>query len=254
MNQEKNNSSKCSICGRPTHKESEYCIFHASAEEKTERDFKRKLREHVKKIKKDGDDYNFEKFIFVGDIDFKNDLNITVFGNANFRKTTFNGRATFKEATFKAGAYFTWTIFNGPSFFSNSTFEAGANFTGAIFKEHAFFSHANFKTATKFTGATFKENAYFTFATFNGYAIFDKANFKGDVSFYLKNLLTYLSLNEAKVFPGKKLSIDVNNGKNNIYFKRAYLENACLNLELCEDVFIDLTDTLLRNTKIKKSK
>jgi len=252
MNKRENNPSKCPICGRPTHKESKYCIFHASAEEKTEEEFKQALKEYINKIKKEDKDYHFKEFIFVGDIDFKKDLNITVFGNANFRKTIFNGRATFKEATFKAGAYFAWTIFNGPSFFSNSTFEAGANFTGAIFKEHAFFSRANFKTATNFTGATFKENAYFTFTTFNGYAIFDKANFKGDVSFYLKNLLTYLSLNEAKVFPGKKLSIDVNNGKNNIYFKRAYLENACLNLELCEDVFIDLTDTLLRNTKIKK--
>ena len=252
MNKRENNPSKCPICGRPTHKESKYCIFHASAEEKTEEEFKQALKEYINKIKKEDKDYHFKEFIFVGDIDFKKDLNITVFGNANFRKTIFNGRATFKETTFKSGAYFAWTIFNGPSFFSNSTFEAGANFTGAIFKEHAFFSRANFKTATNFTGATFKENAYFTFATFNGYAIFDKANFKGDVSFYLKNLLTYLSLNEAKVFPGKKLSIDVNNGKNNIYFKRAYLENACLNLELCEDVFIDLTDTLLRNTKIKK--
>ena len=252
MKKEEKSSNKCPICRRLTHKESKYCIFHASAEEKTEKEFKRALIKYAEKIKKEDGDYDFEKFIFVGDIDFKKDLNITVFGNANFRKTIFNGRATFKEATFKAGAYFVWTIFNGPSFFSNSTFEAGANFTGAIFKEHAFFSQANFKTATNFTGATFKENAYFTFATFNGYAIFDKANFKGDVSFYLKNLLTYLSLNEAKVFPGKKLSIDVNNGKNNIYFKRAYLENACLNLELCEDVFIDLTDTLLRNTKIKK--
>jgi len=252
VNKRENNPSKCPICGRPTHKESKYCIFHASAEEKTEKEFKRALIKYVEKIKKEDGDYDFSEFIFVGDIDFKKDLNITVFGNTNFRKTIFNGRATFEEATFKAGAYFIWTIFNGPSFFSNSTFEAGANFTGAIFKEHALFSHANFKTATKFTGATFKENACFTFATFNGYAIFDKANFKGDVSFDLKNLLTYLSLNEAKVFPGKKLSIDVNNGKNNIYFKRAYLENACLNLELCEDVFIDLTDTLLRNTKIKK--
>jgi hypothetical protein len=54
------------------------------------------------------------------------------------------------------------------------------------------------------------------------------------------------------VLPGKKLSINVNNGKNNIIFQHAYLENAYLNLKLCEDVFVDLTDTLLKNTKIKK--
>ncbi len=36
MNKEKNNPSKCPICGRLPHKESKNCIFHASAEEKTE--------------------------------------------------------------------------------------------------------------------------------------------------------------------------------------------------------------------------
>jgi len=38
MNKEENNPSICPICGRPTHNESKYCIFHASAEEKTEED------------------------------------------------------------------------------------------------------------------------------------------------------------------------------------------------------------------------
>jgi len=38
MNQEANIPTNCPICGRPTHKESKYCIFHASAEEKTEED------------------------------------------------------------------------------------------------------------------------------------------------------------------------------------------------------------------------
>ncbi len=230
MSKEEKHSNKCPICGRLTHKESKYCIFHASAEEKTEEEFKNALKKYIEEIKKDDKAYDFERFIFIGDIDFNKDLNITIFENANFRKTTFNGCANFKGATF----------------------EAGANFTGATFNEHAFFSKAAFKTGATFTGATFKKHAYFTFTTFNGHATFDEANFKGDVSFYLKNLLTYLSLNEIKVLPGKKLSINVNNGKNNIIFQRTYLENAYLNLKLCEDVFVDLTDTLLKNTKIKK--
>ena len=395
MDKEEKHFNKCPICGRPTHKESEYCIFHASAEEKIEKEFKEALKEYVKKIKKEDGDYDFKKFIFIGDIDFKEDLNIEFFknidlgrttfegnanfngvifygianfseatferttyfskvtfkgsvdfseakfdgnvhfnglifkvdanfseaifnghvsfikatfendvdfissafkndadfisstfkrvarfigvtfegvtdfdrstfkrvadfngaifnGNANFVSATFTGNADFKGTTFEAGAYFTWGTFNGPAFFSNSTFKAGANFAGATFNEHAFFSEATFKTGATFTGATFKKHAYFTFTTFNGHATFDKVNFKGDVSFDLQKLLTYLNLNETKVLPGKKLTINVNNGKENIFFQRAYLENACLNLELCEDVFIDLTDTLLKNTKIKK--
>jgi len=139
MNKEIVNPTKCPICGRSAHKESEYCIFHAGAEEKTEEEFKTALKEYVNKIKKEDGDYDFKRFIFVGDINFNDDLNITIFGNANFRKTTFNGCANFKGATFEAGAYFTWCTFNGPAFFSNSTFEAGANFTGATFNEHAFF-------------------------------------------------------------------------------------------------------------------
>ena len=83
MNQEEKNSNKCPICGRPTHKESKYCIFHASAEEKTEREFKEALKEYVEKIKKEDGDYNFEKYIFIGEINFREDLDITVFKNAN---------------------------------------------------------------------------------------------------------------------------------------------------------------------------
>jgi len=44
---------------------------------------------------------------------FNKDLNITIFENANFRKTTSNGCANFKGATFEAGAYFTWCTFIG---------------------------------------------------------------------------------------------------------------------------------------------
>jgi len=51
MKKEENNPAKCSICGRSTHKKSEYCIFHASAEEKTEEEFKEALKEYVNKNK-----------------------------------------------------------------------------------------------------------------------------------------------------------------------------------------------------------
>jgi len=75
MNKEEKSSKKCPICGRPIHKESKYCIFHASAKEKTEDDFKKALREYVKKIIEEEGNYNFEKFIFTRDIDFKKDFN-----------------------------------------------------------------------------------------------------------------------------------------------------------------------------------
>lgn len=70
-NKEKVKSNVCPICGRPTHKKSKYCIFHASAEEKTETEFKRALKKYIQKIKEEDKEYNFERFIFIGDIDFK---------------------------------------------------------------------------------------------------------------------------------------------------------------------------------------
>jgi len=51
MNMEEKSSNKCPICGRPTHKESKYCIFHASAKEKTEDEFKERLKEYIQEIK-----------------------------------------------------------------------------------------------------------------------------------------------------------------------------------------------------------
>lgn len=70
MNKEEKSSNKCTICGRLTHKESKYCIFHTSAEEKNEDEFKQALKEYVQEIKKENKDHNFSLFIFVGEIDF----------------------------------------------------------------------------------------------------------------------------------------------------------------------------------------
>ena len=53
MNKEEKNPAKCPFCGRPAHKESRYCIFHASAEEKTEEEFKNALKKYIEEIKKD---------------------------------------------------------------------------------------------------------------------------------------------------------------------------------------------------------
>ena len=72
MNKEEKISSKCPICGRPTHKESKYCIFHASAEEKTEEEFKKALKEYIKEIEKENKGYDFKEFIFIGHSDFTN--------------------------------------------------------------------------------------------------------------------------------------------------------------------------------------
>src|SRR5665648_1062068 len=298
MKKEEDITNKCPTCGRPTHKESKYCIFHASAEEKNVGEFKEALKEYVNKIKKEDGDYDFEKFIFIGDIDFKKDLNITIFKLANFTDATFKGgadfieatfeevahlqEATFKgganfiEATFKGLAYFKGATFSGVANLSETTFKGQADFTEATFDEVAYLKKATFEEVADFIEATFKVLAYFKGATFSGVAnlsettfkgqadfteatfeevaYFIEATFEGDADFKLKYLIKGINLLKLKVFSGKKISINVMNGKGKISFKRAYLENIYLDIELVECVLIDFTDTLFRNTKVEKDK
>src|SRR5665648_950713 len=166
MKKEEDITNKCPTCGRPTHKESKYCIFHASAEEKNVGEFKEALKEYVNKIKKEDGDYDFEKFIFIGDIDFKKDLNITIFRGANFIEATFKGLAYFKGATF-----------SGVANLSETTFKGQADFTEATFEEVAYFIEATFKGGANFIEATFEEVAYFIEATFKVLAYFKGATF-----------------------------------------------------------------------------
>jgi len=263
MKKEESNPSKCPICGRPTHKESEYCIFHARAEEKTEEEFKKALKKYVDKIKEEDGDYNFKKFIFVGNINFKANLRIAIFKNANLSLATFEGDADLIGATFKGDAYligvtfkgdatFSGANFTGCATFNRSTFKAYTSFFEATFEENAYFSQATFKRDASFIETTFKKNVSFIRATFEENASFVEDTFKGDVDFEFICLFKDLIFSKAKVFPGKKLSLNVIKEKGQITFSRTYLENVFLDLKLAEGVLIDFSDALLSNTKIKK--
>jgi len=50
---------------------------------KTEEEFKNALKEYIQEIKERDEDYNFKRFIFVENINFKEDLNITIFKLVN---------------------------------------------------------------------------------------------------------------------------------------------------------------------------
>ncbi len=172
MNKEKKSFNKCLICERPTHKESKYCIFHASAEEKTEEEFKKALKEYVNKIKKEDGDYDFRKFIFVGEINFNEDLNVATFKNTSFTKTTFNGDAYFCGATFEGDTGFGKAIFKGDAWFRGVTFKGNVDFSFATIEGSSIFDPANFKGNVDFSFATFKWDSFFARANFEGEAIF----------------------------------------------------------------------------------
>ena len=319
MKKDVNNPDKCPTCGRPTHKKSKYCIFHASAEEKTEEDFKEALKEYVDKIKKEDGDYIFIRFIFVGYINFKEDFDIEIFKNANFSKATFEGIVNFVGINFYGFAYFIGTFFKGIAFFTEVTFEGNsiftttnfhgdANFTTTTFNGEADFKSTNFDSiarfnyitfngaadfqeatfrvntvfkwlffmskadfedvkfnghTTKFTNTTFNSNANFFVVKFKGNADFretifnydanfKEATFENDVDFRCKLVFKSLNFSKIKTFSGKKIFIRFHNKQAIISFNRAHLENTYLDIDLIEDVSIDFTDALLRNTNMQR--
>jgi uncharacterized protein YjbI with pentapeptide repeats len=238
MKNEENNPSKCPNCGRPTHRESKYCIFHASAEEKTEKEFKKALKEYIKRIEEENKSYNFKKFIFIGYIDFTN----VVFKN---RYTSFWG------AIFQGDVDFPGTAFIGYSIFFETTFKGNVSFIGTDFQGSSDFRKATFKGNVNFYHATFEGDAHFEETTFKGDADFRKvkslllnnfmgATFEGDTDF-----------GNAIFSPGNKLNLKVKES-GIISFEHTFLENVFLDLNLDDRVLIDFTDALLRNTKTKK--
>jgi uncharacterized protein YjbI with pentapeptide repeats len=274
MKKEEDITNKCQTCGRPTHKESKYCIFHVGAEEKTEEEFTQALKRYVNKIKKEDGDYDFKEFIFVGKIFFKRDLHIKFFKNASFQCTTFEELACFEEvtfggdtnfnvATFKGDARFGVAKFKGNADFWCTTFKASADFLRAKFQGYPSFRGANFegpsdflfayfKGNAGFCGAKFKVDADFSEATFKGDADFDEATFDGDANFKAKFFAKNVSLTKIKLLSGKKLNLRARNNKVMISLERAYLENVYLDINLGKNVLIDFTGALLRNTTIKK--
>jgi uncharacterized protein YjbI with pentapeptide repeats len=243
-------------CNRLIHKKSKYCIFHASAEEKTEKEFEKALKEYIQEIKEEDKDYNFRDFIFIGYIEFNNNVfkNTSFWGSifqgdVDFLAATFIVETIFFGATFKGNVRFIGTTFQGYADFREATFKGDAKFHVATFQGDAFFSEATFKGVAKFYGATFEGTAYFSEAIFKGDADFRKVKFKllndfmgaifeGNTDFY--NAIFSL---------GNKLKLIVK-GSGFISFEHTFLENVFLELYLDEGVLIDFTDVLLRNTKI----
>ena len=184
-NKEKVRSNVCLIkdCNRLIHKESKYCIFHTGAEEKTEEEFKKALKEYVDKTKKEDNDYHFEKFIFVGDINFKEDFDIEIFKNASFFEAIFEGDVNFTGINFDGDTYFISTIFKKTTFFTGVTFEGNSVFIKTTFHGDANFTTTTFNGEADFKSTNFESFTRFNFLKFNGVADFREATFKMNTEF-----------------------------------------------------------------------
>ena len=235
MNQEK---SECIYpdCKNERLKNSKdgYCIFHAKAEDKDERQFKEALEEYINEIKanqleaKDSD-YNFRGFIFVGDIGFIRDFMVTVFTNANFGMAKFQKDADFMAVEFQGDAEFGVVKFQRDADFEKAKFQGDAKFGGVKFQRDADFMEA------KFQG-----NAYFGGAKFQGDVNFLAVEFQGDTDFMEAAF-------RARTYISPKFI------KREISFIRANLENISLTpLYLEKNALIDFTGARLRNTDIRR--
>lgn len=257
MNKEEKNSNKCPICGRSAHKESKYCIFHASAEEKTEREFKEKLKKHIEKIKEEDGNYDFKKFIFVGDNDFEKYFNGIILKRIDFEEATFEGNASFYGIEFSQDAYagFVGVTFKKIANFCRATFGVLTDFYNATFDDDVIFGKTTFRGNSDFSRVTFNGETEFSNSVFFGEVDFCEAAFNEGVFFSMNTFISKLSFYQAKICPGKKLSIERVNGLSGrkIIFENSYLENVCLTIDSFNDILIDFNNAFLRNTRIQRS-
>jgi uncharacterized protein YjbI with pentapeptide repeats len=110
-------------------------------------------------------------------------------GNADFRRTTFEGHARFLAVSFAGDADFRHATFGGIAGFDRATFSGPADFRGVTFTNDASFQKATFTKKADFSGADFLGGtdwlggAHFTGATFADTAYFAHASIKGDALF-----------------------------------------------------------------------
>jgi len=259
MNKEENSSNKCLICGRPTHKESKYCIFHAKPEEKEEEEFKKALKEYINEVKaKEDKIYDFSNFIFIGDVNFSELFKTKEVHSLNFEDATFFGSVSFREFNFLGNSFNNIKFKSFVSFgntkilsvcFSDVIFENGVYFENSDL-EQVKFVNVDFFCETCFEN-TFFSNTHFENVNFFGETYFGKSQFDENISFLINKLDNEICFEKTKFTPDTNLWFKTNEGI--ISFNNAYLENIRLYLDLKPKVQLDLEGTKFRNIDIKKS-
>jgi uncharacterized protein YjbI with pentapeptide repeats len=105
------------------------------------------------------------------------------FGNADFFKTNFKGRAVFSEAHFQGGANFFGACFRQIAYFDKAHFQGRVSFSDAYFKRGVQFVRAQFQGIAYFSRPIFEGIVFFNGAKFEGEVDFSKAEFAKEVDF-----------------------------------------------------------------------
>jgi len=286
MNKEAKKFNKCLICVRPTHKKSQHCIFHASAEEKTEKEFKEALKDYINRIIRESRVFNFEKFIFIGEIDFSKDFNLRKIHKCNFKGTEFyygkvgfdniefsretkfinckfGSKVSFIGSEFRNNLYignvhfFNQVNFNKTRFHSTeikgSAFEGGINsFNEAHFGGDLLVESCRFIHGIDFSHAEFHGNVKMGGKEFNN-SIF---NFEGaDINYNFELFFNSMEkiqvkFNNITTNPNfTKITVAANNG--GVYFNNANLEKTELCFELYDNSFIDFQEARMKDTYLR---
>lgn len=167
----------------------EFCIFHSKDSRRKKDEFEDEFWAEYKRQKEDVNTFNFEGFVFAGDISFEGrtfekDVNFykTEFsGNANFYKTQFSRKVNFYSAQFFKNADFTESQFLNADF-TETEFHGRTDFSDVQFKEVEF-RGTKFIGETEFYNGKFLGKSDFTDSIFNKNAGFPEAKFRGDVNF-----------------------------------------------------------------------
>jgi len=174
------------LCGRPLY-DDEYCIFHSEDIERKKAEFNDKFWSEFESQNEHEDNYNFEGFVFPGDISFNRKIFekqvsftlATFYGKAFFRQAKFSREADFEIVKFFGDADFVGAQFSGRTFFRQTKFSGEADFRYAkFFSEMSLFEYAIFSEKTNFLEAQFSKNAIFKEANLKR-ANFERANLQG---------------------------------------------------------------------------
>ena len=192
-----------------------FCIFHAPNGQKgiSIKEFNNLIFQKIEK-----EDYNFEGYIFPGNIQFKEVISFKK--KTNFNYAEFLGDAHFTDIKFLKNAAFRKTRFSGNSKFWNTQFLGVADFFAA-----------NFSGDVDFFSARFYRGADFISTEFFGTANFFSAQFLSDVDFHSTQFYSNINFKLAK-FLGNSYFSSVK------FFKEAYfIENEIKNKMEFENVF-----------------
>ncbi|MCF8336588.1 MAG: pentapeptide repeat-containing protein [Bacteroidales bacterium] len=160
------------------------------------KDTLRKRIIYVNKRFKDSIDIDFSHKVFNNKVDFYNCVFINN-GKLTFKSSKFNSICAFERNTLRH-AQFRYSTFNSYASFKNSSFTTATDFYKAQFDSTVKFNNSFFNNVVDFRKAYFNSTSYFINVKFDSIADFKNAEFTSKVNFQKATLPDILILSDVK--------------------------------------------------------